>query len=96
MCKSSLHAIDDVPRGLETETQQLALLLSDPSAYMFSADKQLKFLYIGQTLVVWLISLHDAAAKVKADYEAADNFISRVTANTVKNSTFFIHVHYAS
>ena len=81
-----IHAVDDAIRILQTKRDDFVLLLTDAARYMTAAGRVVKQTYtrLFHTTCV-AHTLHNAAERIRANYDDVDRLIAAVKASVVKN-----------
>ena len=81
-----LRAVDDAIRCLQTDRDNFVLLLTDAARYMTAAGRVAKQTYPRLFHITCVAhSLHNAAGRIRCNYEDVDNLIAAVKASVVKN-----------
>ena len=84
--QSVIHAVDDAIRTLETDRDNFVLLLTDAARYMTAAGRVVKQTYPRLFHITCVAhGLHNAAERIRANYEDVDKLIASVKASVVKN-----------
>ena len=81
-----IHAVDDAIRTLQTDRENFVLLLTDAARYMTAVGRVVKQTYPRIFHITCVAhGLHDAAQRIRANYEDADKLIAAVITLVVKN-----------
>ena len=81
-----VHALDDAIRTLQTDRYNFVLLLTDAARYMTTSGRVAKQTYPRLFRITSVVhGLHNAAARIRANYEDVDKLIAAVKALVVKN-----------
>ena len=81
-----IHAVDGAICTLQTDKDNFVLLLTDAVRYMTAAGRVVKQTYRRLFRITCMVhDLHNAAQRIRANYEDVDKLIAAVKALVVKN-----------
>ena len=84
--KTVVHAVDEAIRTLQTDRNNFVLLLTDAARYMIAAGREVEQMYPRLFHIIYVAhSFHNAAERIRANYQDVDKLIAAVKASVMKN-----------
>ena len=85
-----VHAVDKAIRTLQTDRNNFVLLLTDAARYMTAAEqmdsREVEQMYPRLFHIIYVAhGFHNAAERIRANYQDVDKLIAAVKASVVKN-----------